>query len=240
LQPTGFLGTRQQRPAEQGPAREFTVRHPLKDNRGSLPRNEPDISMPFSVSSQLSTIVGLAEQLKPRTVLDVGTGMGQYGFLLRTNLEGLNLFHVNGDQGRQRSRDEWAVTIDGIEGFEGYLTPVHRYAYTRMMIGNALDVLPTLEARRYELVLAVDILEHFSRADAASFITQCQRVCAGTLVVATPKEFLPQDVPANPLENHRSHWSEDDLRQFGFLDFASDDSSVIAVFRQAAGAGAPP
>ena len=43
--------------------------------------------MPFSYSSQLSTIVGYVEQQNPATILDVGIGMGQYGFLLRTNLK---------------------------------------------------------------------------------------------------------------------------------------------------------
>lgn len=43
--------------------------------------------MPFSFSNQLSTIIGYAEQQKPLSILDVGVGMGQYGFLLRTNLE---------------------------------------------------------------------------------------------------------------------------------------------------------
>lgn len=59
--------------------------------------------MPFSQSSQLSAILGYAEELKPTSVLDLGTGMGQYGFMLRNNLEFLNLFEIDaggGDCGR--------------------------------------------------------------------------------------------------------------------------------------------
>lgn len=43
--------------------------------------------MPFSQSSQISAIVQFGEELKPASILDVGVGMGQYGFLFRTNLE---------------------------------------------------------------------------------------------------------------------------------------------------------
>ena len=117
--------------------------------------------MPFSHSAQISTIVGFAELLQPASVLDVGAGMGQYGVLLRNHLEHEHLFEVTGSEGRQRPRDEWRVRIDGIEGFAGYLTPVHAWAYQEMRIGNALDLLPAIPAGQYDLVIAIDILEHF-------------------------------------------------------------------------------
>lgn len=86
-------------------------------------------NMPFSYSNQLSTIVGYAEQQNPATILDVGIGMGQYGFLLRTNLENINLFEINGAHARQRDKHEWKIRIDGIEGYPGYINAVHEYAY---------------------------------------------------------------------------------------------------------------
>ena len=70
--------------------------------------------MPFSFSSQISTIVQYIEQLNPASLLDVGVGMGQYGFLSRINLENINLFQIDDDQATQRPRDEWRVRIDGI------------------------------------------------------------------------------------------------------------------------------
>jgi SAM-dependent methyltransferase len=188
--------------------------------------------MPFSVSTQLTPIVGFAERLRPKSVLDVGTGMGQYGFLLRNSLEALNLFEISGDKGWQRDRRQWEIVIDGIEGFPGYVTAVHNYAYSRLMIGDALELLPTLPNEAYEFVLAVDIVEHFSIEDARVFISECQRVSGRAVLMATPKEFLPQDVPANPLENHRSHWCEDDFRRLGFTEFLSDSASIIAVYRR--------
>ena len=119
--------------------------------------------MPFSFSNQLSTIIGYAEQRNPRSVLDIGIGMGQYGFLLRTNLENVNLFDIHGETAKQRDRAEWQVRIDGIEGYAGYLTPVHTYAYTNIMIGNAMALLPSLADGTYDLVLAIDILEHLDK-----------------------------------------------------------------------------
>jgi hypothetical protein len=95
--------------------------------------------------------------------------MGQYGFLSRNNLEHVNLFEIEQGIGKQRPSEQWHVKIDGIEGFEGYLTPVHQYYYNHIMIGNALDILPSLENQLYDLVLAVDILEHFQKQDGEAF-----------------------------------------------------------------------
>lgn len=185
--------------------------------------------MPFSYSNQLSTIVGYAEQQNPSMILDVGIGMGQYGFLLRTNLENINLFEINGAHARQRDKREWRVRIDGIEGYPGYINAVHEYAYTNLYIGDALEILPTLQAGAYDLVLAIDILEHFDKGQGSVFLKECRRVCKNTVLVSTPRDFIEQEVVANPLENHRSHWTEQDLRVCGFDSFLPDSLSLIAI-----------
>ena len=48
--------------------------------------------MPFSQTSQLTPIVSWVEQAAPKTLLDIGFGMGQYGFLFRIKLENVTLF----------------------------------------------------------------------------------------------------------------------------------------------------
>lgn len=188
--------------------------------------------MPFSFSNQISTIVGFAEQENPKSILDVGVGMGQYGFLLRTNLENVNLFEINGSNAHQRSKNQWMIRIDGIEGYPGYITPVHEYSYNNLLIGEALKLLPSLEDKTYDLVLAIDILEHFDKEQGVVFLKECQRVCRGSVLVSTPKEFVAQEVPANPLENHRSHWTEDDFRLCGFDYFLPNSLSLIAITKK--------
>jgi ubiquinone/menaquinone biosynthesis C-methylase UbiE len=186
--------------------------------------------MPFSQSSQLSTIVGCAEQLQPRSVLDVGVGMGQYGFLLRTNLESLNLFEIDGATGRQAPRERWKVRIDGIEGFPGYFTPVHSYAYNQLFVGDALQLLPTIPDQSYDFVMAIDILEHFQQDDGERFLTHCRRIARRVALVSTPKEFIEQTVEANPFEDHKSVWSRESLESHGFTRILANGESWIAAF----------
>ena len=191
--------------------------------------------MPFSYSSQLSAIVGFAERLQPQAVLDVGVGMGQYGFLLRMNLEHLNLFRIEGATASQRPRSEWQKRIDGIEGYPGYFTPVHHYVYDRLLVGDALEQLAILPAASYDLVLAIDILEHFKKPAGRDFLRACERVSRGVVLVSTPKDFLEQHVDANPLEDHRSHWTQAELRECGFANFLTDPYSWIGISWQGHG-----
>ncbi len=185
--------------------------------------------MPFSQSSQLSAIVGYAEHLKPGSVLDVGVGMGQYGFLLRTNLENIALFDIQGNQASLRPRERWTVRIDGIEGYAGYLTPVHDYAYNRLMIGNAMALLPGIADASYDMVMAIDILEHLSVDEGRLFMAHCRRIARRAALISTPKTFIEQEVEANPLENHRSLWSQADLVGAGFARLLDNPESWVAV-----------
>ena len=187
--------------------------------------------MPFSQSSQITAIVGFIEQLQPRSLLDVGVGMGQYGFMARTFLESTHLFVIEGSQGRQRDRSEWKVRIDGIEGFAGYLTPVHSYSYNNIMIGDARELLATVPDGHYELVIAIDILEHLDKQDGIAFLKQLRRICTRAALVSTPKDFIHQEVDANPFENHRSHWSLTELQACNFTGLLDNPESWIATYR---------
>jgi ubiquinone/menaquinone biosynthesis C-methylase UbiE len=184
--------------------------------------------MPFSQSSQLSTIVQWVERMKPVSILDVGTGMGQYGILLRNNLENEHLFIVTPQSATQRPRDEWNIRIDGIEGFPGYLTPCHDWAYNRMMIGNALEILPGIATASYDVVLAIDVLEHFTPDDGQIFLAELRRIAKQGLLVSTPKDFHAQDIPANTYENHRSVWTREQLAASGLtLVLENEESWVV-------------
>ncbi len=183
--------------------------------------------MPFSQSSQISAIVRYIEKINPSSLLDVGMGMGQYGFLARINLENVNLFRIEGGKGFQRSKREWRVRIDGIEGFRGYLTPVHEYSYNEIMIGDARQLLPKMPDNSYEMVIAVDILEHFTKEEGVEFLSQIRRIASRCVLVSTPKLFVAQEVEANPYENHRSLWSLEELQKNGFSAVLDNEESWI-------------
>jgi len=186
--------------------------------------------MPFSQSSQISAIVQFGEAVNPASLLDVGVGMGQYGFLFRTNLENVGLFDIDGANATWRPKNRWRVKIDGIEGCKDYITPVHDFAYNSVMIGDALECLSTIADKSYELVIAIDILEHFWKEDGWRLLSELARVSSRATLVSTPKIFCAQEFEANPLETHRSLWSAEDLAQAGYGGILENGESWVATF----------
>jgi len=185
--------------------------------------------MPFSHSSQISTIIGFLESKQPSSILDIGVGMGQYGFLARTNLEHFNLYEVIGNSARRRDKSEWDIVIDGVEAYPGYLTPVHDYSYNEIHEGDALQVIPEL-SRDYDMVLAIDILEHFEKTDGIHLLELIKQRCNKHALLSTPKDFIEQHVEANPFEDHRSHWTLKELNKAGFVEILPNALSWIAVY----------
>jgi len=188
--------------------------------------------MPFSQSSQISAIVQFGEELKPASILDVGVGMGQYGFLFRTNLENVGLFDIDGAHATWRPKERWSVRIDGIEGCKDYLTPVHEFAYNTVTIGDALECLVKIPDRSYEFVIAIDILEHFWKEDGWRLLSELARVCSRAALISTPKVFHAQEFEANPLETHRSLWSAEDLAQAGYIKILENGDSWVATLKR--------
>jgi len=140
-------------------------------------------------------VIGTVKRLRPRRVLDIGVGTGKWGFLLR---EQTDLEH-------ERRRSEWELTIDGIEGYAPYIGDHQRAVYDNIYIADALVWLADYEGERYDVALALDIIEHFDPENALRFAGDALRV-ADTLFVTTPKRYFAQTSEDNPLQFHRSWW----------------------------------
>jgi len=160
------------------------------------------LPMPSSHPNQIEPVVLLALSSRPKSVLDIGVGFGKYGFLAREYLElwdGRNTYN------------NWRARVDGIEIHEDYIGPLQRMIYDDIFIGNALDVLPTVD-RIYDVILLVDVLEHFSQEDAERLLVECNRK-SHAIVISTPKTFSQQDaVFDNEFERHLSVWREDQFK----------------------------
>lgn len=189
--------------------------------------------MPFSQSRQISAISAWLENSRPTSILDVGAGIGLYGLLARIYLEGAELFEAElGQEVRYRPPELRQLRVEGIEGFAAYRNPLHDFVYDQLHIGEALSVLRQMPSDAFDTVLAIDIIEHFSPADGEALCRELRRVSRHTLLISTPKVFSPQDIAANPLENHRSHWRDSDLRRLGCHTFLADPLSWLAVWQK--------
>ncbi|MBN1424050.1 class I SAM-dependent methyltransferase [Candidatus Fermentibacteria bacterium] len=157
--------------------------------------------MPSSDFSQISAVVELIILCQPMSVLDIGCGFGKYGVLAREYLELWD--------GRERY-SAWTRRIDAIEAFEPYITPLHRFIYDHVYVGDAVNTLMTLDLS-YDLVLLVDVLEHLDRTAGALLLRRAAER-GRNMLIATPKNPGEQGAAfENPGEAHRSRWTNDDF-----------------------------
>ena len=181
--------------------------------------------MPSSRPNTIPTVIHLLRQLAPQSILDVGVGFGKWGHLFR---EYTDIQESEHDPARY-DRKNWRVKIDGIEGFPAYLTEMHRYLYNQLFTGDALEVLKTLGT--YNLIFLGDIIEHLDKPAGIELVREAVAHANKAVVLSTPRFATDQtDLCGNPMERHRSLWSEKDFRKFeGAIVKTIDRATLLAV-----------
>lgn len=179
--------------------------------------------MPGGVWSYIPLILDMVNNLRPRptSILDIGVGFGRFGFLLRQYLE---------IAGNHYHKEDWEVKIVGVEIFDSYITNVHNYIYDEIIIGDAIEILDSLAT--FDVVLAVDIIEHFPKEKGLLFLEKVIRLTRSLALILTPKERLSQgETFGNPYERHLSHWQRDDFLKRGFCCVDYDGLLYCDIFK---------
>jgi len=147
----------------------------------------------------LTPAAGVIRRLNPKSVLDIGVGLGKWGLLTR---EYTDVWH------HQRFyQKEWQTVLHGIEVHEEYKNPVWD-VYNRVYRGNALDIIHQLY-HYYDLTIMIDVLEHFKKQDGFDLIHRILLRSKHLLISYSNCE--QKDVRDNPYEDHISKWSSDDF-----------------------------
>jgi SAM-dependent methyltransferase len=124
----------------------------------------------------------------------------------------------------------------GVEGYEPALLAskaagIHD-EYHRLDVRRLAD---QFEPESFDVVLAVDLLEHLSSEDGLALLSTMETIARVRVVVFTPNGFVPQgDVGGNPLQVHHSGWRLSTLRSLGYdaiglhgLRFLRDEEASI-------------
>ena len=160
--------------------------------------------------------------LKPFSVLDVGSGFGKYGVLCREYLELWD--------GRQEYK--FIRRIDGVEVFENYITPLHKFIYNNIYTENIIDLVKKLDYT-YDLVLLIDVLEHFSKEEGVWLLNNLLSKNKGILIGHPKRPSAQKDVFENVFETHKSVWKKIELISFGKSFFIPDNiSSIVYITKE--------
>jgi len=138
--------------------------------------------MPTSEHWQVPWIVDAIIREQPTTVLDVGSGYGKFGVMVREFTT--------------------ASRLDAVDAI-----PPRFAVYDHFYQGDfrMLSALLPPEPAQYDLALFVEAIEHLDKEDGWRVLDEIARR-ARRVVVSTPFGFRPQEIPGQPFETHRSGW----------------------------------
>jgi predicted TPR repeat methyltransferase len=111
--------------------------------------------------------------------------------------------------------------ILGVDIYEPYLKAIESdvpYAVIKYDVTQIGDI---CLANSFDVVYAIDILEHLSKDQGIELIKQCKMIAQKAVVVESPNGYVPQDIDiqgfnADEYQTHRSGWSVDELKELGF------------------------
>jgi len=113
-------------------------------------------------------------------------------------------------------KNSWSVTVDAVEAFRGYRTPIHDHVYNNIYYGDILEVIDKLP--QYDVILLIDVIEHFEKEQGLELVKKLKRHANRCVLISTPAYPAPQeDYNGNEYERHKSRW--------GPLDFTEHDFS---------------
>jgi hypothetical protein len=139
----------------------------------------------------------LPEDIDERGVLDVASGLGSWGYQIRTRARG-------------------APRITGLDIWVPYIRRVCSLSIYDDMVCADARRLPFRDSS-FHAILACEVLEHLRREEGADFLTELERVARRILIVTTPLGFTYQgDVNGNVHERHVSAWKKEDLEGMGY------------------------
>jgi SAM-dependent methyltransferase len=165
-----------------------------------------------SFSDQIPVIVYLLQQLKPRSVLDIGKGFGKYGFLVH---EYVGIPTSSAPDPTKTLAQQSAVAVDAVEIQKTYLWPHIEQLYRQVFVGKIEELYPTLG--HYDVVLMADVIEHIEKP-AALAILRHFLAQGSAIVISTPKDLFHQELYDSPHEQHVSHWRREDFDFAKFVD----------------------
>jgi ubiquinone/menaquinone biosynthesis C-methylase UbiE len=134
------------------------------------------------------------------SVLDVGSGLARYHPALHERTDG-NL-----------------VLLDAhLPNMVAHQPPVG----VPLFIGEAGVILPALRDGIFNVVMAIDVIEHLEKPAALDLVREMKRLAENRVLLFTPDGFMPQEkdnynLGGDHWQTHRSGWTADELRDLGF------------------------
>lgn len=92
--------------------------------------------------------------------------------------------------------------------------------HSDFILADVLTYLGTIPDGSYEIVTALDLIEHLDKEKGYWLIEQMERIASKKVIIFTPNGFVPQrPYDNNPWQEHKSGWKWDEMKSRGYRVF---------------------
>ena len=89
--------------------------------------------------------------------------------------------------------------------------------HNKYVKGNILKINDYFKDNSYDCVIALDVIEHFTKKDGNAFLLNLEKIAKKRVVIFTPNGYVKQNVfDGNKYQIHKSGWSVKDFKKRGY------------------------
>lgn len=75
--------------------------------------------------------------------------------------------------------------------------------------------------KSFDLVIALDVVEHLTKNESLAMIKECERIARKAVIIETPEGFIPQNIDilghgGDEYQTHRSGWEATEFEDMGY------------------------
>lgn len=171
-----------------------------------------------SFASNITRVLDIVAHERPKKILDVGSGFGKYGLLIKELLLSIKAEELSD------LYPEAEFTIDAVEELPYfYNQPAHDKIYDNVFKKNVFD-LTIKELESYDLILLIDVVEHWDKELTKQWLAGINT----NILISTPKKVYFYDKEYYGCRKHISQWEAGDLDG----EDLSTDKSLIFLKRK--------
>lgn len=109
----------------------------------------------------------------------------------------------------------------GVDIYEKYFDHIETnmpYVVVKYDVRKLRDI---FVPKSFDLVIALDIIEHLEKEESLSMIRQCEEIARRAVVLETPGGYIPQNIDilghgGHEFQTHRCGWEPEELEKLGY------------------------
>jgi hypothetical protein len=110
------------------------------------------------------------------------------------------------------------VGVDIHEKYFEYIETTVPYVVLKYDVRKLREIFPP---RSFDVVVALDIVEHLEKSEALDMISQCEEIARKAVIIETPLGFVPQNIDiqghgGDQWQTHRSGWEVEEFNHLGY------------------------